>query len=59
MRDGHQHEPVAAGLGRRPASPLEVVLGLLRVAGPQLGDAEVHERERAQAGVDGPRLELP
>ena len=30
MRDGDQHEPVAAGLGRGAAAPLEVVLGLLR-----------------------------
>ena len=53
MGDRHQHEPVLAGLGRGPAPPLEVVLGLLRVARPQLGDAELHERERPQAGVDG------
>ena len=59
MRDGDQDEPLAARFGRRPAGALEVVLGLLRLAGPQLGDAEVRERERPQAGVDLRAVELP
>ena len=57
MRHRDQHQPVAAGLGRRAAAALEVPRGGGRLAGPQLGDPEVHERQRAQVGVDHARLE--
>ena len=55
--DGDQHDPVVPGLGGGAARRSSCALGAVERAGPQLGDPEVDERERAQVGVDHARLE--
>jgi hypothetical protein len=52
MRDRDQCEPIAAGLRRRAAGALEVCFRGGEVSVPQLRDAEIREREGAEAGVD-------
>ena len=59
VRGGGQRQPGPAGLLGRGPPALEVARGGLQVAGPQLGDPEVRQRQRAQVGLDDAGLQAP
>ena len=56
--DRDQDHPVVSCVARRAARPLEVALGAVELTRPQLGDAEIDERERAHVAVERARVEL-
>ena len=52
-----EDEPLAAGLGGRAAAALQLALGVVEVARPQLRDPEVGQCQGAQVGLDDAGLE--
>ena len=52
-----EHKPFAARLGGRSTAALQLALGVLEIARPQLGDPQVRQRERAQVGLHNAGLE--